>query len=331
MPILPATMRGVIAVDNALHIKAFPLPQPQAGEVLIHVAAAGVNRPDIMQRQGRYDPPPGTTPILGLEAAGSVVALGEGVTEWRVGDKVCALVAGGGYAEYVAAPAGQCLPWPDHLSAVEAACVMEGVFTVWANLFEAGQLKAGETALVHGGTSGIGSYAIQMARAAGALVIVTVGSDAKAETAKGWGADLAVNYETQDFVAAVKDFTGGEGVNVVLDMIGGDYVPRNLAALTAFGRHVSIASRKGAKAEIDIWQMMRRRHVLTGSTLRARPAAEKARLAREIHAHVWPWIAAGKVKAHVFQAFPLEKAGEAHKVMENAAHMGKMALTVQDT
>lgn len=326
-----ATMRAVFADvpggPEVLQVKEVPVPQPAVGEVLIRVAAAGINRPDLLQRQGKYNPPPGASAILGLEVAGEVVALGAGASRWKVGDKVCALLAGGGYADYAVAPEGQCLPVPEGMALLEAALLPEAVFTVWANLFEAGRLKPGETALIHGGSSGIGTFAVQMAKAAGARAIVTVGSEEKREACLNLGAALAVSYRSDDFTKAVEAFTDGKGVDVVLDMIGGDYLPRNLSLLAEGGRHISIATQHGAVAEINLRLMMAKRLILTGSTLRPRSVAEKSRLAREIERHVWPWIATKAVKPVVFQRFPLEKVAEAHKVMESGVHIGKMALT----
>ncbi len=328
---IPATMRAVLADPpggaEALKIITAPVPVPAPGEVLIKVAAAGVNRPDIMQRNGKYDPPKGTTPILGLEVAGQV-ALAPVGSRWKTGDKVCALLAGGGYAEYAAAPEGQCLPWPENLSATEAACLPEGLFTTYANLFEHGGLKAGETALVHGGTSGIGHYAIQLTKIFGAKIIVTVGDDDKAAFCRQLGADHAINYHKADFADEVLKLTSNHGVDVVLDMIGGDYIAKNISCMAPKGRHVSIAAQKGKASELDIWQIMKKQLVLTGSTMRPRPVAEKARLAWEIEARLWPKIVAGALKPHVFQAFPLEKVAEAHKLMESGRHRGKVALTV---
>lgn len=327
MPAFPASMSAVFAElpggPEALQIRQVPLTQSASGEVLIKVAAAGINRPDLLQRQGKYNPPAGITSILGLEVAGTVQNDGQ---RWKKGDKVCALVAGGGYADYVAAPEGQCLPWPENLSAAEAAALPEAVFTVWANVFRAGQLKAGETVLVHGGSSGIGTTAIQMIKAAGAEALVTVGSAEKAEACMKLGAVLAVSYRAEDFTKAVMDHTHGAGVDIVLDMIGGDYVSRNLSVLAIQGRHISIATQQGAEASINLRQMMNKRLILTGSTLRPRSIAEKTALAQEIERTVWPWVAAGRLKPHIFQVFPLKKVADAHKVMESGVHIGKMVL-----
>jgi NADPH:quinone reductase len=325
---IPSSMRAVIAEYNELHVLTMPIPVPQSTEVLIKVAAAGVSRPDILQRQGKYEPPKGITNVLGLEVSGEVVSVGADVQRWKIGDKVCALLAGGGYAQYAVAPAGQCLPIPDGMSVRDAALLPEAVFTVWANLFEAGQLKQDETVLVHGGASGIGVFAIQMARAIGANVIVTVGGPDKATACLKLGAAAAINHKLDDFYKAILDHTDGRGVDVVLDMIGGDYVPRNLSCLTMLGRHVSIATQHSSKAEIDIRMIMNKRLTLTGSTLRPRTITEKGRLAEQIEAHVWPWIAAGKVKTMRYQSFSLENAAHAHKVMESRLHIGKIGLDV---
>lgn len=305
-----------------------PVPQPAKGEVLIRVAAAGVNRPDVLQRMGFYPPPPGASDLPGLEIAGTVVAVGPGGDAELLGQAVCALVAGGGYAEYCTAPAGSCLPVPKGFSMVEAAALPETVFTVWHNLFERGYVRDGETVLVHGGTSGIGTTAIGLCKLFGITVIVTCGSAEKCDAARALGADLAVDYSSADYVAAVKEFTGGTGVHVVLDMVGGDYVPRNLECLADDGRHVTIAFQRGAKVEIDIAQVMRRRLTLTGSTLRARSAEFKALLADEIHRTLWPRLAEGAWKPAMDQAFPLAEAAAAHARMQAGAHVGKIVLTV---
>ncbi|WP_199792357.1 NAD(P)H-quinone oxidoreductase [Allosphingosinicella vermicomposti] len=304
-----------------------PVPVPAQGEVLIRVAAAGVNRPDVMQRQGLYPPPSGAPSIPGLEVAGEVVATGKGVEADWLGKPVCALVSGGGYAQYCAAPAGQCLPVPEGLTMIEAAAIPETLFTVWTNLFERGGAKAGDAVLVHGGTSGIGTMAILLGRLFGLKVIVTAGSNEKCSRALGLGAARAINYRSDDFVEAVKAFTDGRGVAVVLDMVGGDYVARNIACLAVEGRHVSIAAQRGAKAEIPVWQVMAKRLVLTGSTLRARGGAFKARVAADLAAKVWPNVAAGDLKPVVDAVFPLEQAAEAHKRMEEGSHVGKIVLT----
>jgi NADPH:quinone reductase len=305
-----------------------PVPRPGAGELLIRVAAAGVNRPEVLQRQGRYPPPPGAPSILGMEVAGTVVMAGDGVDASMVRQRVCALIAGGGYADYAVAPAGQCLPVPDALTMVEAAAMPETLFTVWSNLFERAYAQPGETVLVHGGTSGIGTMAIALARLFGLTILVTAGSDEKCAAAAALGADLAINYRTQDFAAEVKAFTGGQGVNVVLDMVGGDYVPRNLQCLAEDGRHVSIAVQGGASATVPLFDIMRRRLTLTGSTLRPRSVEFKSLLADEIHRIVWPEVAAGRLKPVIDTCFPLARAADAHRRMEAGEHVGKIVLTI---
>lgn len=302
------------------------LSRPGAGEVLIRVAAAGVNGPDVMQRQGLYPPPPGASDIPGLEVAGEIVAVGEGVTDWRVGDRVCALVTGGGYAEYCPAPAPQCLPIPEGLDAVDAAGIPETFFTVWSNVFDRARLEPGESLLVHGGSSGIGTTAIQLARAFGARVFTTAGSDEKCTACRELGAERAINYRTEDFVAAIEEATGGKGVNVVLDMVGGDYLPRNIKALAADGRHVSIAFRKGPKVELNFLPVMLKRLTLTGSTLRPRDVDFKGAIARALHEKVWPLIEAGEVKPVIHKTFPLAQAAAAHRLMEASGHIGKLIL-----
>jgi putative PIG3 family NAD(P)H quinone oxidoreductase len=305
-----------------------PVPQSGPGEVLVRVAAAGVNRPDILQRRGLYPPPPGAPNILGLEIAGEVVAAGEGA-EGFVGEQVCALVAGGGYAEYCTATAGTCLPRPPNLSLIEAAAMPETLFTVWVNLFERGFAADGDWVLVHGGTSGIGTMAIALGALFGLSVIVTCGSDEKCGRAIELGATLAVNYRTQDFVSEVAKITDGRGVAVVLDMIGGDYVPRNLKALAEEGRHVSIAFQRGAKAEIEILDVMRRRLSLTGSLLRPRPVEFKTMVADEIRETVWPYVEGGKLRPVIDSVYPLSRAAEAHARMEAGEHVGKIVLEVE--
>lgn len=308
-----------IEIDNhSLRMAERPTPVPGPGEVLIRVQAAGVNRPDILQRLGKYPPPPGITDIPGLEVAG--------VRE-DTGEKICALLAGGGYAEYAVAPEGQCLPVPKALSMIEAAALPEAVFTVWNNLFLRGGLQAGETALIHGGASGIGTTAIQMAKAFGSRVIVTAGSDEKCDACRKLGADLAVNYKTSDFVGEIKKFR--DGADVVLDMVGGDYISRSIEIMNPDARHVSIAYLNGAKAEINISTIMQKRLTLTGSTLRNRPLEEKAALAREIREKVWPLIEAGKIRPVIFKTFPLAEAAAAHAALERGNHVGKIVLSVK--
>ncbi|KKI20070.1 NAD(P)H-quinone oxidoreductase [Sphingomonas sp. Ag1] len=313
---------------EVLQIVERPVPAVQPGEVLIRVAAAGVNRPDVMQRKGAYPPPPGAPSIFGLEVSGTVVALGEGVHQLMVGQPVCALVAGGGYADYVTAPAGQCLPVPELLSMEEAAAMPETLFTVWTNLFERAYASEGDMVLVHGGTSGIGTMAISLCNIFGITIIVTAGSDEKVAAAKALGADHAINYRTEDFVERVKEITGGAGCAAVLDMVGGDYVARNLKCLAPDGRHVSIAVQGGAKATIPIFEVMMKRLTLTGSTLRARDNAFKAMVADELARNVWPHVEAGRLKPVMDKAFPLEQAADAHRRMEAGDHVGKIVLTM---
>jgi NADPH2:quinone reductase len=307
-----------------------PTPTPGPGEVLIKVAAAGVNRPDVMQRQGLYPPPPGASEIPGLEIAGEVVALGNGVSRFKLGDKVTALVAGGGYAQYCPVHETNALPVPGSLSLTEAAAIPETFFTVWHNVFERGALKSGETLLVHGGSSGIGTTAIQLAKALGARVVTTAGSAEKCEACIRIGADKAVNYRSEDFVAATKAATDGKGANVILDMVGGDYIERNYEAAAMDGRVVQIAFQGSPRANVDFRRLMLKRLTHTGSTLRSRPVPEKAAIARAIEQKVWPLIAAGKVKPVVFRTFPLAQASAAHALMETSAHIGKIVLVTED-
>ena len=305
-----------------------PVPVPRADEVLIRVAAAGVNRPDVIQRMGAYPPPPGVTSIPGLEVAGVVVAVGADLPPELIGQPMCALVAGGGYAAYAVAPLGQCLSVPESLTMVEAAAIPETLFTVWTNLFERGYASEGDVALVHGGTSGIGTMAISLCNLFGVTVIVTAGSDEKVAACLAHGADHAINYRTEDFVARVKDLTEGRGANVVLDMVGGDYVARNLKCMADDGRHVSIAVQGGAMATVPVFEIMRRRLTLTGSTLRARDTAFKTLVADELSRSVWPFVADGRLKPVIDRTYPLAEAAEAHRRMESGAHMGKIVLTV---
>lgn len=301
-----------------------PVPQPRPGEVLIKVEAAGVNRPDVAQRLGLYPPPPGEPTIPGLEIAGTVVL---GPDDW-IGRRVCALVAGGGYAQYCAAPMGQCLTVPDSLDLIEAAALPETLFTVWSNVFQRAYAREGETILVHGGTSGIGTTAILLGKLFRLHVIVTAGTDEKCARALAIGANHAINYRAADFVEEVKRITGGRGVDIVLDMVGGDYLPRNLRCLAEEGRHVSIAAQKGAKAELFLWEIMRRRLTLTGSTLRARSAEFKSLLAKEIAEVVWPEVEAGRLRPVIDRTFPLAEAADAHRRMEAGDHVGKIILTI---
>jgi NADPH2:quinone reductase len=305
-----------------------PKPKPGPQEILVKVAAAGVNRPDVLQRKGNYPVPPGASDIPGLEIAGEVVECGSAVTLWKPGDKVCALVAGGGYAEYCTAPEAQTLPMPRGLSAPEAASLPETFFTVWSNVYDRGRLKAGETLLVQGGSSGIGVTAIQMAAALGNRVLATAGSDEKCAACLRLGAEKAINYRTQDFAAEVKAATAGRGVDVILDMVGGDYVPRELKCLADDGRLVFIAFLRGAKTELDINELMRRRLVVTGSTLRPRPIEFKGAIAKNLREKVWPLIEAGKIKPEIYKTFLLGEAREAHRLMESSQHIGKLVLTI---
>lgn len=313
---------------DVLRLAERDLPEVGAGEVLIRVAYAGVNRPDVLQRAGSYPPPRGASPHLGLEVAGVVAAVGQGVPEWQKGDRVCALVNGGGYAEYVAAPAGQVLPVPAGLSMAQAAALPETVLTVWANVVERGRLQAGETLLVHGGTSGIGVAAIQIAKALGARVFCTVGTPEKAGAAQKLGADAAIDYRRRDFMVEVSKLTEGRGVDVILDMVGGPYIERNLRSLALEGRLVQIAFMQTAKVEVDWMPLMLRRLAFTGSTLRARSAEEKARLSRAVQDNVWPMVEDGRVQAVIDRVFPLDSAAEAHRRMESSDHVGKILLAV---
>ncbi len=308
-----------------------PVPVPQPDEVLIRVMVAGVNRPDVQQRSGAYPPPPGASPIIGLECAGEVVATGASVTRYRVGDRVCALTNGGAYAEYCAAPEAQTLPWPAGYDATRAAALPETYFTVWANLFGHGRLKAGETALVHGGTSGIGVTAIKLAKAFGATVYATAGSPAKVSACLGFGADAAIDYRAQDFAEEVKRLTGGKGVDVVLDMVGAAYFQRNLRCLGWDGRLVIIAFLGGHQADaVDLRPVMLRRLTVTGSTMRPRTTAQKGEIAAALEEKVWPMLAAGLCGPEIFRTFPLDQAAEAHRLMESSAHVGKIMLKVAD-
>ena len=313
---------------DMLTLADMPVPTPRQGEVLIKVAAAGVNRPDIMQRQGLYPPPPGASNILGLEVAGEVVQLGEGVTLWQPGDRVTALTAGGGYAEYALAHEGSCMRVPKGLGMAEAACIPETFMTVWHNVFERGALKAGETFLVHGGSSGIGTTAIQIAVHFGARVFATAGSDEKCAYCESLGAERAINYRTQSFADEIKAATAGRGADVILDMVGGDYVKGNIACAAEDGRIVQIAFMKGSKVEVNLMPVMLKRLTLTGSTLRPRKPEFKAHLARELDQKVWPLLESGAVKVVVAHSFPLAQAAEAHRQMETGGHMGKIVLTV---
>lgn len=329
---LPQTMTAVV-IDGkggpeVLVPKEVPVPQPGDGQILVKVAAAGVNRPDVQQRLGSYPPPPGHSPLPGLEVAGEVVALGANVARWRVGDKVCALVNGGGYAPYCIAEDVQALPVPAGLSMVEAAGLPETIFTVWNNVFDRGRLGPGEWFLVHGGTSGIGTCAIQMAKGFGARVIATAGSAEKVASCKSLGADVAIDYRTQDFVKEIKAATGGHGVDVILDMVGGEYTERNIVAAAEDGRIVQIASLGGAEAKINVARLMVKRVTLTGSTLRPRSRDVKGRWARDIEQRVWPLVEAGRIKVVIDSTFPLAQAADAHRRMETSQHIGKIVLVV---
>ena len=334
MDALPEVMRAIDPESpggpEVLLVIERPVPVPGAGEVLIRVVAAGVNRPDVVQREGRYPPPPGAPTILGLEVSGEIVAVGEDVGPEQLGQRVCALIVGGGYADYAVAPLGQCLPVPDALSMVEAAAIPETLFTVWTNLFERAYATEGDTVLVHGGTSGIGTMAIALGTLFGLEVIVTCGSPQKCRAALDLGAAHAIDYRTEDFVVRVKAITGSKGVAAVLDMVGGDYVPRNLQCLGEDGRHVSIAIQRGAKAEVPLFDIMRRRLTLTGSTLRARDSGWKALVADELARTVWPHVEAGKLKPVIDRTYSLAQAADAHRRMEAGEHVGKIVLVMGD-
>ncbi len=329
---VPASMTAISISrpggPEVLAAEARPTPQPAADEILVKVAAAGVNRPDVIQRLGQYPPPPGVTDIPGLEIAGEVVARGRDVTRWKLGDKVMALVPGGGYAEYCPVHEANALPIPEGLSITEAAAVPETFFTVWHNVFERGGLRSGETLLVHGGTSGIGTTAIQLAAAFGADVFATAGSADKCAACERLGAKRAINYREEDFVAAVKEATGGRGADVILDMVGGDYIPRNYEAAAQDGRIVQIAFLKSPRVEVDFRRLMLKRLTHTGSTLRARDVGFKARLAEALRSKVWPLIASGRVRPVMDSSFPLKRAADAHARMEEGGHIGKIVLEV---
>jgi NADPH:quinone reductase len=329
---LPKAMRAVEIArpggPEVLQPAERPVPVPKANEILIKVAAAGVNRPDVLQRSGNYPVPPDASDLPGLEVAGEIVALGSSAKAFKVGDKVCALVHGGGYAEYCVAPEVQALPVPKGLSLAEAASLPETFFTVWSNVYDRGRLASGESLLVQGGSSGIGVTAIQMAAATGNRVFATAGSDEKCAACLRLGAEKAINYRTQDFAAEIKAATGGKGVNVILDMVGGDYVPKELKCLADEGRLVFIAFLRGPKTELDINELMRRRLVITGSTLRPRPVEFKGTLAKSLREKIWPLIEAGKIKPEIYKMFPLEQAADAHRLMESSQHIGKIVLTV---
>ncbi len=313
---------------EVLKPQARPVPKPGAGEILVEIAAAGVNRPDVLQRLGGYNPPPGASDVPGLEFAGTVVALGEATGRYKLGDQLCGLVAGGGYAQYATVHESNALPIPAGLSLVEAAAVPETYFTVWTNVFQRGGLKEGESFMVHGGTSGIGTTAIQLAKAFGATVLATAGSAEKCAACRDLGADHAINYREVDFVAAAKEATRGRGVNLILDMVGGDYIARNYEAASESGRIVQIAFLNSPKAEVNFSRLMLKRLSHTGSTLRPRTIAEKAAIATELEAQVWPLLAAGRCKPVIYRTFPLAEAAAAHRLMESNAHIGKIVLTL---
>ena len=331
-PSLPTTMTAIkIAAPGgpeALVASKLPVPQPKAGEILVKVAAAGVNYPDVMQRKGGYPPPPGAPDTPGLEIAGVVAATGPDAGEWKIGDAVCALVAGGGYAEYCVVPAPQALSVPRGLDMIAAAAIPETFFTVWVNLFDRGHLAAGETVLVHGGSGGIGSAAIQVAHAFGARVFTTARTAEKCKACEAIGAERAINYRVEDFVAVVQSLTGGRGVDLIIDIVGGEYLARNFKALAVEGRLVQVAVRAGAKVEVPLYVLMQKRLTLTGSTLRPRPVAEKGAIAAALRRQVWPLFEAGKIRPLIYKTFPLEKAAEAHALMESSDHIGKIVLTV---
>jgi NADPH:quinone reductase len=330
---IPQTMSYVHAsapgAPEVLGIAEGPVPSPKADELLIRVEAAGINRPDVLQRQGSYPPPPGASPVLGLEVAGEVVAAGPDVRGFSVGEKVCGLANGGGYAAFCVVPAAQCLPWPKGYSAVQAGATPETAFTVWANVFRMGRLVAGETLLVHGGTSGIGVTAIQFAKEFGATVYATAGSEEKCAACLKLGASAAINYRTQDFAAEVKTLTGGKGVNVILDMVGAPYATKNVRSLGTEGRLVIIAFLEGSKvAEFDFLPVMLRRLTITGSTMRPRTTAQKGEIAADLRTKVWPVLDAGRCAPVVHATFPMAQAAEAHRLMETSAHIGKIVLTM---
>ena len=331
-PALPASMKYVATsasgAAEVMHIASGLLPKFGEHDVLIKVEFAGVNRPDVAQRSGTYAPPPGASPIMGLEVSGTISAIGSAVTQWNVGDAVCALTPGGGYAQYCAAPAAHCLPVPHGLSMLEAAGVPENFFTVWVNVFDTCKLKAGESLLVHGGSSGIGLTAVQLAKAFGATVFTTVGNDEKAAFCKNIGADHVFNYKTQEWANEIFTITQKKGVNVILDMVGGSYIEKNLRSLALEGRYCFIAFLEGGKAEVDFRPLMMKRQTITGSTLRARPDAQKAFIAESLKEKVWPLLEAKKVKPVIYKTFALEEIVDAHKLMESSAHIGKIMLRV---
>jgi len=330
---LPASMEfidhGKGGDPGCMQVASGPLPAPRPGDVLIEVAYAGVNRPDVAQRRGHYPPPPGASPYIGLEVAGRVAAVGDGVTQWKPGDQVCALTPGGGYAEYCLAPASNCLPVPAGMRLVEAAALPENYFTVWANVFDRGRLKAGESFLVHGGSSGIGITAIQLAKAFGATVYTTVGNAEKVAAVNRLGADVAINYREEDWAAALWQHTGRQGVNLILDMVGGPYIEKNLKSLALDGRLVQIAFLQSSKVEIDFMPIMVKRLTVTGSTLRPRTVEQKAAIAQSLLANVWPMLETRKIGTIIHAEFPLADAPKAHEMMEASTHIGKIMLKVR--
>ncbi len=315
---------------EVLKLHSMPVPEPGPGEVLIKVAAAGVNRPDMMQRKGLYPPPPGATDIPGLEVSGTVVSVGQNVSKPPINSEVCALVTCGGYAEYCLATASICLPVPEKISLVNAAGIPETFFTIWTNVFKRGQLKAGESLLVHGGSSGIGTTAIQLGKAFGATVYITAGTSDKCEFCNNLGADAAINYREQDFSEEIKRLTEGKGVNVILDMVGGPYFPKNIRLLADEGRLVQIALMQGSKAEVDFRSLLLKRVTLTGSTLRPRSVEEKTKIAHALQKNVWPMLESGAIRPIIHETFPLKQASEAHRLMESSAHIGKILLKPAD-
>ena len=327
---IPETMRIVEITEpgppDGLRIGTRPVPVPGSGEVLIRVAAAGVNRADTMQRKGNYPPPPGASDVLGLEVSGTVAAVGQGVSDLAVGDQVCALLTGGGYAEYCLAPAPQCLPIPAGVSLIDAAALPEAYATVWTNVIDRGRLEEGESLLVHGGSSGIGTVAIQLARLFGARIFATAGTPAKCAACVELGAERAIDYRAEDFAAVLAEVTGGRGVDLILDMVGGAYLERNLASLAIEGRLVIIALMEGAQAELDLARLMSRRLTVTGATLRARSIAQKAEIMMALRARVWPRLASDELRPIVHATYPLAEAAEAHRVMESSVHTGKLLL-----
>ncbi|WP_019341468.1 NAD(P)H-quinone oxidoreductase [Stutzerimonas stutzeri] len=313
---------------ECLRLVEGPIPEPGPADVLVRVAYAGINRPDVFQRSGSYPPPPDASPLLGLEISGEIVAVGRDVQEWKVGDQVCALTPGGGYAEYCVAPAEHCLPVPKGLSLLEAAALPETYFTVWSNVFQRGRLQAGEAFLVHGGSSGIGLTAIQLAKQFGAKVFTTLGSQEKAEACQRAGADRVINYHEEDYVEVIAEATEGNGVDVILDMVGGDYIARNIKSLAIEGRLVQIAFLKGSRVELDTSAIMRKRLTFTGSTLRPRSRADKAGIARELREQVWPLLEQGRCHPVIHATFPLSEVADAHRLMESSQHIGKIMLEV---